>query len=392
MYQRFSVLSLIAMGMVTLSLWAQQPCTSFTVAVNTDEDRLMLAVNGADNPKEQLDALTKFAQEHADSKFMPCVNEYFATVNLKLKDFDKSIEYAEKDLAVNYQDLNLFLTLMRAYASSTKVSDTIFEVVNKVPDQVKTEIGNPSRPSKATDAEWDKIQKDSQELAKDSHDYAVWAFFQVLPRVTDPAKRVQALDAFLKTYPDVEKDNAAQVNNAYFQAYQMQGNLDKTVEYGDKVIAADPNNVVVLNTMGLIYAFYLPHPSAEKAADYAQKGLTGAQGLKKPEGIDDASFKKEQDNQLGLAHLVLGYSALMKAQRTTKFAPITDELKNASNLLEGNPGLQGQALYYLAFAFEKLYPPNHHAAMDALNKAVTLPGPFQSQSQALLVKVKAAVK
>ena len=46
----------------------------------------------------------------------------------------------------------------------------------------------------------------------------------------------------------------------------MQGNLDKTVEYGDKVIAADPNNVVVLNTMGLITAFYLPHPSTEKAA------------------------------------------------------------------------------------------------------------------------------
>ena len=57
---------------------------------------------------------------------MPCVNEYYATVNLKLKDYDKSIEYAEKDLAPNYQDLNLLLTLMRAYASSTKVSDTIF--------------------------------------------------------------------------------------------------------------------------------------------------------------------------------------------------------------------------------------------------------------------------
>jgi hypothetical protein len=30
--------------------------------------------------------------------------------------------------------------------------------------------------------------------------------------------------------------------------------------------------------------------------------------------------------------------------------------------------------------------------MDALNKAVTLPGPFQSQSQALLAKVKAVAK
>jgi tetratricopeptide (TPR) repeat protein len=392
MYQRFCAFLLVAMGMATLPLWAQQPCPSFTVAVNSDEDHLMLAVNGADTPQQQLAALDGFAKEHADSKFMPCVNEYYASVNLKLKDYDKSIEYAEKDLAVNYQDLNLYLTLLRAYASSTKVSDTVFEVINKVPDQAKAETSTPMRPVKATDEEWAKIQKDSQELAKDSHDYAVWAFFQVLPRVTDPAKQIQVLETFLKTYPDVEKDDAAQVNTVYFQAYQRQGNLDKTVEYGDKIIAADPNNVVALNTLGLVYAFYLSHPSTEKAASYAQKALTAAQGLKKPEGVDDAVFKKEQDTQLGMAHLTLGYAAFVRAQRTLKLTPAIDELKVASNLLDGNPALQGQALYYLAYAYEDGVPANHRAAMEALNKAVTLPGPFQAQAQALLAKVKAAPK
>jgi hypothetical protein len=164
------------------------------------------------------------------------------------------------------------------------------------------------------------------------------------------------------------------------------------VEYGDKVIATDPNNVAVLNTMGLINAFYLPHPSTEKAAGYSQKALSAAQGLKKPEGVDDAAFKKEQDGQVGMASLVVGYAALMKAQKTTKLAPIIADLKNASDLLEGNPMLQGQALYYLAFAYEKQYPANHQAAMAALDKAITLPGPFQGQSQALLAKVKAVAK
>jgi tetratricopeptide (TPR) repeat protein len=378
--------------MVAIPLWAQQPCPKFSVAVGTDEDALMLAINGADSPKEQLEALDKFAKEHADSKFMPCAYEYYATINLKLKDYDKAIEYGEKDLAANYQDLNLLLTLLRAYAASTKVSDTAFDAINKVPDEVKAELGSPSRPTKATDDEWAKMQKDSADLAKDCHDVAVWAFFQIQPRVTDPAKMTQVLDAFVKTYPEAEKDNAAQLNYAYFQAYQMQGKLDKTVEYGDKVITADPNNVVVGNTMGMIYAFYLPNPSIDKAADYAQKALTAAQGLKKPEGVDDAAFKKEQNTQLGIAHMTLGYSALMKAGKTTKYAPIIDELKNAGDMLEGNPPLQCQALYYLAFAYEKQYPANHHGAMDALNKAVTLPGPFQSQAQGLLAKVKAVAK
>ncbi|HMD86813.1 MAG TPA: hypothetical protein VKO18_19155 [Terriglobia bacterium] len=392
MHKRSCAFLMLAIGMVTLPLLAQQPCPKFSVAVGTDEDTLMLAINGADSPKEQLDALDKFAKDHADSKFMPCAIEYYTSVNLKLKDYDKAIEYGEKDLAANYQDLNLLLTLLRAYAASTKVSDTAFDAVNKVPDQVKAEIGTPSRPQKATDEEWAKIQKDAADLAKDSHDLAVWAFFQILPRVTDPAKTIQALDAFLKTYPEAEKDNATQLNTAYFQAYQRQSKLDKTVEYGDKVIASDPNNVVVGTTMGLIYAFYLPNPSVDKAAGYAQKALAAAQELKKPEGVDDAAFKQEQDNQLGIAHLVLGYSALMKAGKNAKMAPITDELKTASDLLGPSPALQGQALYYLAFAYEKQYPPNHPAAMGALNKAVTLPGPFQSQAQGLLAKVKAAAK
>ena len=392
MYKRFCAFLLVAMGIVAMPLWAQQPCPTLSVAIGSDEDRLMLAVNGADNPQDQLAVLEKFAQEHPDSKFMPCVNEYLASVNLKVKDYDKSINYGEKDLAANYQDLNLLLNLMRAYVASTKVSDTVFDAINKVPDQAKKETGNLMRPAKATDEEWDKIKKDSQELAKDSNDVGVWAFFQLLPRVTDPAKQTQVLDNFVKAFPDAEKDNASQVSTAYFQAYQMQGKLDKTVEYGDKALAADPNNVVVANTMGMIYAIYLPNPSLEKAADYAQKALVAAQALKKPEGVDDATFKKEQDNQLGIAHMVLGYAALMKAVKTTKYAPITEELKNSCDLLEGNAALQGQALYYLAFAYEKQFPANHHAALEALNKGVTLPGPFQSQSQALLVKVKAVAK
>jgi tetratricopeptide (TPR) repeat protein len=391
MYQRVCVfLLLIATAVVTPSLFAQQPCPSFSVAVGTPEDSLMLAINGADNPKEQLAAIDKFIAENPDSKFMTCANEYHASVSLKLNDFDKSIEFAEKDLAANYQDLNLLLTFMRAYASSAKVSDTFFDVLSKVPDQVKTEIGTPQRPAKATDAEWDKMQKDDAELAKDSRALAIWAFFQVIPRVTDPPKRVQCLDGFLKTYPEVEKDNAAQVYTIYFQAYQAQGNLDKMVEYGDKVIASDANNVVVLNSLGLIYAFYLPHPSPEKASDYARKGLTAAQGLKKPEGVDAAAFKKEQDTQLGIAHLILGYASLMRAERTTKLAPAIDELKIASPLLESRPELQCQSLYYLAFAYERGTPANHHAATEALTKAVTLPGPFQGKARDLLAKVRVA--
>jgi tetratricopeptide (TPR) repeat protein len=389
MYARLFACLLVTMWVVAVPLFGQQPCPSFSVAVGSDEDHLMLGINGADNPQEQIAALDKYAQANANSKFMACANEYYASIYLKQNNFDKSIEYAEKDLAANYQDLNLLLTLMRAYVGSTKVSDTIFDIINKVPDQVQTEV-KPSRPDKATDAEWDKIQKDAAELAKDSRAYAVYAFFQLEPRLTDPAKRIQVLDNFTKSYPEAEKDYAGQLNNAYFDSYRVQGQLDKALEYGEKTIAADPNNLVVLNTLGFIYAFGSASPQLDKAAEDAQKAITVAQDMKKPEGVDDATFKQQQTNQLGMAHLTLGYAAFVKAQKTKKLSPAIDELKTAVTLLDANPALQGQALYYLAYAYESGYPANHRGAIDALTKAQALSGPFQNQAHDLLVKVKAA--
>ena len=262
MHPRFYVLLLATLSVVATPLLAQMPCPSFSIAVGTEEDKVMLAINGAENPQEQIAALDKFEQSNPDSKFIPCANEYYASISLKQNNFDKAIEYGEKDLALNYQDLNLFLTLMRAYVGSTKVSDTAFDVINKVPDQVKAEVV-PQRPKEANDADWDKIQKESAELAKDSRAYAVYAFFQLLPRVTDLPKRIQIMDNFVKAYPEAEKDYAAQLNNAYFDAYRMQNQIDKAGEYGEKAVAADPNNVVIFNWLG---------ESADNAKFFADRG------------------------------------------------------------------------------------------------------------------------
>jgi len=57
-----------------------------------------------------------------------------------------------------------------------------------------------------------------------------------------------------------------------------------------------------------------------------------------------------------------------------------------------NPELQGQALYYLAYAYELQYPANHRGAMEALTKASSLQCSVKPQVDDLLGKVKKAVK
>ncbi len=111
----------------------------------------MQAVNGADKPEEQVAALDKYAREHADSKFMPCVDEYYTMTYLKLNNYDKVIEYGEKGLASNYKDVMLILNVLKGYVSSGKIADSAFDVINQAPDVIKAE-SKPAKPSTVSDA------------------------------------------------------------------------------------------------------------------------------------------------------------------------------------------------------------------------------------------------
>jgi hypothetical protein len=364
---------------------AQTPCVGFSVVTNTPEDQLMLAVNGADKPEEQIAALEKFSQEHPDSKFMPCVNEYLTLTNVKLNNFDKAVEYGEKDLAANYLDLNLAINLLKAYVGTGKPSDAAFDVIAKAPDLIKKEM-TPSKPANISDADWQKMQEEAAASAKDDRAFMEYAFFQLIARVADANKRVKYLDAFMQAYPDTT--NAGQMNFQYFVAYAMLNNLAKADEYGEKAAAADPPNIVALNLVADSYA--TRQINLDKAATYAKKALDLASGMKKPEGESDDQFKTEQNNALGLARLTLGYVAFQRASKTKKVGPAIQELSTAVELLKANPEYQGKALFLLGNAYEFEYPPNHRSAIDALSRAAGLQSTFAGPSRDLLAKVKKA--
>jgi tetratricopeptide (TPR) repeat protein len=367
-------------------LMAQEVCPGYSIVINTPEDELTLAYNGAENPQEQIAALDKFAQEHPDSKFMPCAHEYYTMAYLKLNDYDKVIEYGEKGLA-EHQDLMLMMNVTKAYVASGKVNDSVFEVILKAAEESKAE-GTPSRPTAVSEEEWKKTVEEAEAQAKEWRAYMEYAFFQLLQRETNGSKRVQWLDRFVEAYP--ETPNAAQVNFNYFLAYKLANNPAKLDEYGEKAIASDPDNVATLNLVADDDA--TRQTNLDKAETYAKKALALASAMKKPEGLSDEQFKANQDSQLGWAHLNLGYLTYLKGSKTKKYAPAIQEFKAAIDLLDPNPELQCRALYYLGYAYEAGAPANHKGAIEALTRAAGLASSWQAAAQDLLDKVKKAVE
>lgn len=372
-------------------LQAQQVCPGLPYVANTPEDELMQAVNGADKPEDQIAALDKYAQAHADAKFMPCVDEYYTMTYLKLNNYDKVVEYGEKGLASDHKDVMLVINTLKGYVGSGKVADSAFAIINMAPGLI-TEESKPARPPNVSDADWQKALDDSAAQAKDELAFVVYAYLQLIPRVSDPTKRIEQLDQFVKTYPDAAAQNAGQVNFTYFTAYRMANKADKAIEYAEKTVAADPKNLDAYNF--LAYAYAVGRTNPDKAVDYAKKSIDLAQQLKKPDALTDAQFKQAQDNELGMAHLSLGYVDFTRAasSRSKRLGPAITELKTAADLLEANPELQGQALYYLGYAYESGYPANHREAIEVLTKAASLQCSWKPQAEELLAKVKKAAK
>ncbi|PYV30625.1 MAG: hypothetical protein DMG22_19695 [Acidobacteria bacterium] len=385
MHRKTFVILIAPLVFPTSLLWAQTPCPTIPVVVNSPEDKLMLEYNGADKPQDQVAALEKFAQEQADSRYIPCVNEYLTVAYLKLNNLDKAIEAGEKDLALNYSDLFLITNLLKAYMAAGKPTEAAFSLIAKAPDLIKAEL-TPARPTTASEDDWKKIQSEAESNIKDERTFMDYAFFQLLGRVSDAAKRVQYLDAYSKAYP--ESAISEGVNYQYFVAYQMSGNTEKSDEYGEKAVAADPNNTTALTALAFGYSTRNVH--LDKAETYARKVIDSAASQKKPEGMTDDQFKSAQNGDLGLAHFALGVVNFTKASKNRRVGPAIEEFKKALDLLSANPSLQGGALFYLGNAYEFQYPPNHRSAADALERSAAIQGPWQAPAKDLLAKVKRA--
>lgn len=366
-------------------LLAQQVCPGYSIVIDTPEDGLTLAYNGAESPQEQVAALDKFAQEHPDSKFMPCAHEYYTMSYMKLGNYDKVIEHGEKGLA-EHEDLMLIMNITKAYVASGKLSDAAFETVFKAPERITAE-SLPSRPTTVSDEEWKKTVDEADAQAKEWSAYMEYAFFQLLQREPDAKKRTQWLDRFVQAYP--ESPNAGKTNLQYFLAYQAVNDSAKATEYGEKGVAAAPTNLELLNALADYYATTL-QTNLEKAEEYAKKVLALAPAAK-PEGMSEDQLKAYRDNHLGLAHATLGYVAFVRGSKTHRVAPAIQEFKTAVDLLGGNPMYQGRTLFYLGWAYEVNTPASHRLAAEALTRAAAISSPWQGQATELLGKVKKAM-
>ncbi|WP_035350173.1 hypothetical protein [Edaphobacter aggregans] len=174
-----------------------------------------------------------------------------------------------------------------------------------------------------------------------------------------PQAQAPALESFLTTYPQ------SQVKGDVLQRLMLAySSFDpaKTLDAADRLLQVDPNNLRALTFEAyfrLQGADQITDPAAkqaalDKAADYAQKGLSAT----KPADMSDADFNSVKTAAAPVFHRAIATAALGKKDGATAVSNLKANLAAAKPEETKTPGLILQDTYYLGYAYYTSTPPD----------------------------------
>jgi hypothetical protein len=192
-----------------------------------------------------------------------------------------------------------------------------------------------------------------------------------------PAAKAAAIETFLTKYPNsVVKVDLLEVLMA---SYQQAGDLTKTLDAADRLLAADPGNLRALAISVYIEKSQAAtkttpadaQPILDKAAAQAQTGLSAT----KPANMADADFQKLKAATAPIFDSAIAQDDENKKDFTGAIAAFTNELKaypDAASTQAG-PGLNDT--YLLGQAYAQQTPPDLKNAVWFLTRAAQFAPP-----------------
>ena len=347
-----------------------------TVAVHagSPEDKATRDISAATDPAQKLALIDKFQAELGTGDAALLANELYMGYYLDAKNWDKLAEYAQKQLALDPDNFNASMQLVRAKAEKHDAAGVIAagEKAGAIVARYKAQ-----QPPPDAGANW-KMKHD-QYLA-DAHDqiqYVQAAMLDVVYHTQAPGDRAQYAERFVASFPD--SPYAQQTQNLAAMSYQSTGDYAKMIAAAEKGLALDPNDAQML----VLLADYYSEKGIEleKAEAYAKKAIAVLPKEPKPEGVADTDWTKQVSLQTGVAWSAEGQILVNKKDD----AGAITAFQTASPLLKTEKTAYARNLYRMGYtyALEK----KNAEAKAALTEAASLDTPYKALAQDTLAKL-----
>ena len=198
---------------------------------------------------------------------------------------------------------------------------------------------------------------------------------KTVQQTTDPNKRIQMAEDFLKKYP--QSRYRASMYQALVSGYFATQQVPKMLEAGEKEVELNPNDAPVLAVMGqaLARTYNAKAPDAakqlDKAEQYSKRAIEITPTLPKPENLTDEAFGNAKNDTLVMAHSGLGLVYI----RRGKFSEAIPELEQSVKA-DSHPEPDPVNYYLLGVADKQTS--HFEAAAAAFSKCATVPSTLQA--------------
>jgi len=368
---------LLLLAMCASPGWAQFG-KAVTIPAGSEEDHQLSAINAASDPTQKLQLIDAFAKAHGEGDFAIVANEQFVNYYLEAKQYDKAFEYGDKLFALDPDNFSNAVNMVRA-ANEKGDTNLLFSYGEKAGGIIQRYKATPPPSGVAADA-WTVQKNDKLNEIKENQNYIEQSLLNAANQQKEPTKRAEMFVRFSKIFP--ESPNAERAMTMAAFSYQQAQNRPKMVEAANGVLAKDPDNIGILLLLADDYSE--KNEQLDKAETYAKKAAALCDAAKKPEGVSDADWQKQNSLQKGLALSALGEVNLQKKQN----AQAVDVLTKAAPLLKSNATSYARNQYRLGFAYLNLK--KLPEAKQALTEAASVDSPYKGPAQEKLKGLGAA--
>src|SRR6202047_3682232 len=348
---------------------------NIVIPAGTPEDQALQAITKEPDDHKKLAMYEDFLKQFSSNPAAVAYGNWqISQAYQGAGDLQKALDYGDKALASAPHSLDILVS-QASIAQQLKNNSKLLDYAVRG-GEVYNSIGKAAKPEGLSAEDFASQTQSQKDGAKTSYEFLEAAGFNVIVDETNAKARMNDIDRFTPAFPNSRFDEPV-ASYAMMSLSELK-DTTRVVAYGEKALAANPNNLPALLLLAGTYVEDPKPAGVAKAVHYAQRAVAAAKA-------DAPDADRTRKLSAGVAHSTLGY-AYMKQEKTV--VAIT-ELKSATALLKGVDDQQyAVALYRLGYAYAKL---SHNSeAREVLLEAAKIPGPVQPLSQDLLAKVNAA--
>ena len=296
--------ALLLMCLLTTNLaLAQGDIRNPTINTETEQGDLLSQAGQTEDDATRIRLLEAFVQKHSGDDAIGYVYLQLQGLHLAAGNFDKVIEYGKKLLAIVPGDVEVRQNLTKGYEGKQDFGALLPHLIETKPlAEKETQLPEPEFKDEV------EAWQARIDYSKGVLQYIEYSLYTSVLKITDPAKKIEYMDALKKHYPEGQYANT--LDDFYVQAYQQLGDAEKMLAAMEAVVQADPTNEYYLFTLAESGARQAQY---DKSKGYAEQLIQAMAQKSKPDNLTEEDWVKHNALFTAYGNYILGKLTVLQA-------------------------------------------------------------------------------